>query len=276
MNLPTHPHLEVKHENRILWLSINQPDKMNAMRDDMLDVFCQIVDAIEENDDVHCVVVRGNGPCFSSGYDIGNANSSREKRGDSESNRRFFKRRYTFLDKVWMSPKPFIASVHSYCLAAASDLANTCDITIAADDAVFGYPAVRWGGHTHRLTYPWYMPFKKAKEMMFTGDRITAVEAERRGMVNKVVPRDKLEEATREMAERLLLTPLSGLIVNKISMNYAYNVQGYREAMQYSFQIAETNQWRPDRDDFWGKVQEKGVSAGLNHRDTKYGDRNKG
>jgi enoyl-CoA hydratase len=275
MSLPTHPHLELKHENRILWMSLNQPEKMNAMKDDMLDVFCQVVDAIENDDDVHVVVVRGNGPCFSSGYDIGKESSKRDKRTDSEASRRFFKRRYTFLEKVWRSPKPFIASVHSYCLAAASDLALTCDITIAADDATFGYPAVRWGGHTHRLTYPWYMPFKKAKEMMFTGDRINAVEAERRGMVNYVVPRAELEAKTKEMAERLLLTPLSGLIVNKISMNYAYNVQGYEQAMQYSFQIAETNQFRPRREDFWDRVEKDGVSAGLNYRDTKYGDRPK-
>jgi enoyl-CoA hydratase len=277
MTLPTHPHLEVVKEDRVLWISLNQPEKMNAMRDDMLDVFCQIVDAIENDDSVHVVVVRGNGRCFSSGYDISPTpqSASREGRSDSEANRRFFKRRYAFLDRIWNSPKPFVASVHSYCLAAASDLANTCDITIAADDAVFGYPAVRWGGHTHRLTYPWYMPFKKAKQMMFTGDRIDAHEAERRGMVNKVVPRAELDQATREMVARILLTPLSGLIVNKISMNYAYNVQGYQQAMQYSFQIAETNQWRPGREEFWGRVHDSGLKEGLDWRDGKYGDRKK-
>jgi enoyl-CoA hydratase/carnithine racemase len=273
MALPSHPQLELKLENRILWMSLNQPKKMNAMTDDMLQVFCQVVDAIENDDEVHVVVVRGNGPCFSSGYDISGSGDAQLRERDSESNRRFFKRRYAFLERVWMSPKPFIASVHSYCLAAASDLSNSCDITIASDDAVFGYPAVRWGGHTHRLTYPWYLPFKKAKEMMFTGDRITAVEAERYGMVNKVVPRDKLDQETREMAERLLLTPLSGLIVNKISMNYARNVQGFQQAMQYSFQMAETNLFR--KNDFFEQVTKEGLTKALGWRDNKYGDRDK-
>lgn len=271
MNLPTHEHLEVEHENRILYLSFNQPKKMNAFRDEMLQVFCEIVDEIENDDEVHAVVVRGKGPCFSSGYDITNEGRDQRNQTDAETNRRFFKRRYAFIDRVWRSPKPFIASVHSYCLASASDLANTCDITIAADDAVFGYPAVRWGGHTHRLTYPWHMPLKKAKELMFTGDRITADEAERMGMVNRVVPREKLEEETREFAERLLLTPLSGLIVNKASLNYTHNVQGYEQAMAYSFQMAETNLWR--KNEFFDKTKEEGLTKALNWRDGRYGDR---
>jgi enoyl-CoA hydratase/carnithine racemase len=106
---------------------------------------------------------------------------------------------------------------------------------------------------------------------MFTGDRITAAEAERYGMVNQVVPRDQLEQVTRETAERLLLTPLSGLIVNKISMNYSYNVRGFQQAMQYSFQMAETNLFR--RNEFFEKVEEGGLTGALNWRDTKYGDR---
>ena len=271
MTLPTHEHLELKHENNILWMSFNYPEKMNALGDDMLQVFCRIVDEIEDDDTVHAVVVRGNGPCFSSGYDISREGVTQRSQMDSETNRRFFKRRYAFIDRVWRSPKPFIASVHSYCLAAASDLANTCDITIAADDAVFGYPAVRWGGHTHRLTYAWHMPLKKAKELMFTGDRITAAEAERYGMVNRVVPRDKLEEETRAFAERLLLTPLSGLIVNKSSLNFAFNVQGYEQAMQYSFQSAETNLHR--KNEFFDKAAEVGLTDALNWRDSRYGDR---
>ena len=271
MNLPTHPHLETRHEDQVLWISLNNPAKMNCMRDDMLEVFCAIVDAIENDDTVSVVVVRGNGPCFSSGYDISKSTSTLRE-NNAEASRRFFTRRYAFIDRVWNSPKPFIASVHGYCLAAASDLANTCDVTIAADDAVFGYPAVRWGGHTHRLTYPWHMPFKKAKGLMLTGDRMDAIEAERVGMINKVVPRDRLEEETRAMAARMVMIPLSGLIVNKISMNYAFDSRGYQQAMQYSFQIAETNQWRKNKD-FWGKVENEGLGNALNWRDGKFGDR---
>ncbi|MFM9970154.1 MAG: enoyl-CoA hydratase/isomerase family protein [Burkholderiales bacterium] len=270
MNLPTHPHLQTRHEDQVLWISFNNTEKMNCLDDDMLDVFCAIVDAIENDDTVSVVVVRGNGPCFSSGYNISKSGES-NRPNYAEGSRRFFKRRYAYIDRVWNSPKPFIASVHSYCLAAASDLANTCDVTIASEDAVFGYPAVRWGGHTHRLTYPWHMPFKKAKELMLTGDRISAADAERYGMVNKVVPRDQLDAETKAMAARMAMIPLSGLIVNKQSMNYAQNVQGYQQAMAYSFQMAETNLWR--KIDFFDKVKDEGLGKALNWRDGKFGDR---
>jgi enoyl-CoA hydratase/carnithine racemase len=261
--------LLTQHEDQVLWVTLNRPDKLNCLRDDMLTVFCEIVDAIENEDSVSVVVIRGNGRCFSTGYDI----SPEVEKGRpqySEGSRRFFKRRYALIDRIWNSPKPFIASVHGYCLAAASDIANVCDITVASEDAEFGYPAVRWGGHTHRLTYPWHMPIKKAKELMLTGDRISAAEAERIGMVNKVVPRDKLDEETRAFAKRMCLIPLSGLIVNKISMNYAYNVQGYQQAVQYSFQIAETNLWRDEP--FFKKMREEGLNAALEWRDGKFKD----
>jgi enoyl-CoA hydratase len=270
MSFPTHELLELQQKDNVLWISLNNPTKMNCLRDDMLAVFCQIVDAVEDDDSVSVVIVRGNGPCFSSGYDISRSDG-RKRPDNAEASRRFYKRRYAFLDRVWHSSKPFIASVHSYCLAAGSDLANSCDITIASDDALFGYPAVRWGGHTHRLTYPWHMPIKKAKELMFTGDRITANEALQYGMVNRVVPRADLDRVTDELARKIALTPLSGLIVNKISLNYSQQAQGYREAMQYSFQIAETNMWR--KNDFVDKVLGEGLKSALDWRDTKYGDR---
>ncbi|HVV92179.1 MAG TPA: enoyl-CoA hydratase/isomerase family protein [Hyphomicrobiales bacterium] len=272
-NLPTHDHLAVEHEDEILWLTFNRPDKLNCLRDDMLTVACEIVDAIENDDSVRAVVISGAGRCFSTGYDI-SPEVEMNRPQYSEPSRRFFKRRYALIDRIWNSPKPFIASVHGYCLAAASDIANVCDITIASDDAEFGYPAVRWGGHTHRLTYPWHMPIKKAKELMFTGDRISAEEAHRIGMVNRVVPRDQLKEETRKFAKRICLIPQSGLAVNKISMNYAYNVQGYQQAMQYSFQIAETNLWRDEP--FFQKIREGGLNAALDWRDGKFKEKAEG
>jgi enoyl-CoA hydratase/carnithine racemase len=269
MNLPTHEHLQTHVEEKVLWITFNRPEKLNCLRDDMLTVCCDIVDAIENEDEVCVVVLRGAGKCFSTGYDV-SAEVEKGRPQYSEGSRRFFKRRYALIDRIWNSPKPFIASVHGYCLAAGSDIANVCDITIASDDAEFGYPAVRWGGHTHRLTYPWHMSLKKAKELLLTGDRIPAAEAERIGMVNKVVPRDQLEAETREFARRMCLIPLSGLIVNKISMNYSYNVRGYQQAMQYSFQIAETNLWRDEP--FFKKLREEGLNSALKWRDDKFKD----
>ena len=214
------------------------------------------------------IIFRGNGRCFSSGYDI-SPNVPRPK--NSEEARRWANRRYAYLDRIWAIPKPFIAQVHGYCLAGASDLANTCDLTVAADDATFGYPAIRWGGHTHRLTYAWSLPMKKAREMMFTGDSITAAEAMALGMINRVVPREELGAATEALAERIALTPLSGLITNKLSLNYADEVRGYRQSMAFTNQIANTNFFR-DFQEFRRLSDEMGLKAALQWRDGRFED----
>jgi enoyl-CoA hydratase/carnithine racemase len=99
---------------------------------------------------------------------------------------------------------------------------------------------------------------------------MTAAEAMHFGMVNRVVPNDKLEEETRKLAERIAMVPISGLVVNKISTNYAFDVRGYQQSMQYSFQIAETNLWRPN--DFFDKVNSEGLNTALRWRDDKYED----
>ena len=88
------------------------------------------------------------------------------------------------------------------------------------------------------------------------------------GMVNRVVPRDQLEAETRKLAERIALVPISGLVVNKISANYSFEVRGYSQSMQYSFQIAETNLWRENK--FFDKVKTEGLNSALSWRDDKF------
>jgi enoyl-CoA hydratase/carnithine racemase len=270
MALPTHPFLETQQEGQLLWITFNRPEKMNALLDDMLDALVGVFNAVENDDSVSVVIVRGKGRCFSSGYDIGPATEG-ARPNFAEGSRRFFRRRYAFIDRVWTFPKPVIACVHGYCLAGASDFANACDLTMASEDAVFGYPAVRWGGHTHRVTYAWHLPLKKAKELLFTGDRMTAAEAMHYGMVNRVVPLEQLEAETRSLALRIAMIPISGLVVNKTSVNYAFDVSGYSQSMQYSFQIAETNLWRENS--FFDKVKSEGLNSALSWRDDKFEDK---
>jgi enoyl-CoA hydratase len=265
MATTTHPHLLVEQTDKIYWITFNRPEKLNCFSDDMLDALVGLLDELEADDSVSVIVFRGNGRCFSTGYDI---NPDLPLPRNSEEARRWANRRYAYLDRIWAIPKPFIAQVHGYCLAGASDLANTCDLTVAADDATFGYPAIRWGGHTHRLTYAWSLPMKKAREMMFTGDSITAAEALALGMVNRVVPREELGAATEALAERIALTPLSGLITNKLSLNYADEVRGYRQSMAFTNQIANTNMFRDI--EFFEVAREQGLKAALDRRDRPF------
>lgn len=274
-----HPHLLVDERDSICRITFNRPEKLNCFTDEMLDALTAMLVEIEYDDNIKVVILKGSGRCFSTGYDIA-PKGMRPLYGDdggewdSDYARRWANRRYAYLDQVWALPKPVIAQVHGYCLAGASDLANTCDLTVASEDATFGYPALRWGGHTHRLTYAWNLPMKIAKQLMFTGDSLTAQQALHYGMINTVVPIEQLEAETESLAQRISMTALSGLIVNKISLNHTYELMGYRNSMTFTNQIANTNMFRKNQ--FHEISREQGLKAALDDRDTKFANSDSG
>jgi enoyl-CoA hydratase len=141
------------------------------------------------------VILRGAGRAFCAGYDLnedaaeGELDARHWHKGLADSVARMLE----FTD----CSKPTIAQVHSYCLAGGTDLMLACDLAIAADDAYFGYVDVRFGSGVVSMFLPWVVGVRQAKELLFTGeDRIPADEALRIGLVNRVVPRDDLDDAT--------------------------------------------------------------------------------
>jgi len=127
--------------------------------------------------------------------------------------------------------------VQGKCIAAGVMLACMCDLIVASDDASFQNPVLRMtGAAVELLVEPWEMPARKAKEFLLTASVLTAVEAERLGMVNQVVPRDDLEEAVREMAETIAKVPPATAQVVKRSINKTLDLQGQRDAYDYHFQ----------------------------------------
>ena len=129
-------------------------------------------------------------------------------------------------------PKPTIARVQGYCIMGGVILASACDLVIAADDAKFCDRTVRWGGaHVQYASLPWEIGFRKAKEYLFTGDWMTAAEAERLGFVNRVVPRARLEEETMALAQRIALQDPFALRLCKASLNQMQDEMGFRTAV---------------------------------------------
>jgi enoyl-CoA hydratase len=126
--------------------------------------------------------------------------------------------------------------VQGSCIAAGLMLACMCDLIVAADDAVFQNPVLRMtGAGVELLVEPWELGARKAKEFLLTGDKIDAQEAWRLGLVNKVVPRDQLETAVKEMAEKIALVPPTTAAVVKGSINQMLDLQGQRDAFRYHF-----------------------------------------
>jgi enoyl-CoA hydratase len=133
-------------------------------------------------------------------------------------------------------PKPTIAQVQGYCIMGGMMIASACDLIIASDDAQFADRAVKWGGaHVQYFSMPWDFGPRKTKEYLFTGDFISATDAEKAGFVNRVVAREKLEEETMALAQKIAERDPFALKLAKASVNEMQDAQGWRQAMEGAF-----------------------------------------
>jgi enoyl-CoA hydratase len=170
-------------------------------------------------------------------------------------------------------PKPVIASVHSYCLAGGTDLMLACDLAVAADDAFFGYVDVRFGSGVVSMFLPWVVGVRKAKELLFTGeDRIPADEALRIGLVNRVVPRGRLDDETLSLAEEIARNEPFVIQTTKRAVNRAWDVAGFRQALEANTELdtmIETADL-PARAEFRQITNERGLKEAIAWRDAKF------
>jgi enoyl-CoA hydratase/carnithine racemase len=163
--------------------------------------------------------------------------------------------------------------VHSYCLAGGTDLMLACDLAVVADDAYFGYVDVRFGSGVVSMFLPWVVGVRKAKELLFTGeDRIPADEALRIGLVNRVAPREKLDDETLALAEEIAKNEPFVVQTSKRAANRAWDVAGFRAAMAANTELdvmIETANL-PARDEFRRITQEQGLKAAIAWRDARF------
>lgn len=252
-------------------LTMNRPDSLNALNQKLVAAMSSALDEAAADDSVRVLVLRGAGRAFCAGYDLnedasgGTLDRDRWHEELSESTREMLR----FLDH----PKPVIASVHSFCLAGGTDLMLACDLAVAADDAYFGYVDVRFGSGVVSMFLPWIVGIRAAKELLFTGeDRVPAAEALRLGLVNRVVPRDDLDEATLRLAEEIAKNEPFVVQATKRAVNRALDVAGFREAMATNTEIdveIETANL-PARDEFRRITTEQGLKAAIAWRDAKF------
>ena len=226
----------------IVKITIDRPDVMNVISRKVYAELDAHLATAEEDSEIKVIVIAGSGDNFGAGHDIG----SEAMRGELDEYPRDFSRHgrvqamdrgvYWRMHDRWRNiGKPTIAMVQGYCIMGSWMLVSACDLTVAADDAKFADRSVRWGGANHEYpTQFWELGIKKAKEYLWTGDFIDASEALRLGLVNRVVPRDKLEEATLWLARRIALNSLYSLQVSKMSINQAADIMGQSAAVRAS------------------------------------------
>ncbi len=252
-------------------LTLNRPASLNALSAELMDALEVAFDAAAEDEDVRVVVLRGAGRAFCAGYDLNQDAEDGTK--DAAQWHQELDRDTKRLLRILELPKPVIASVHSYCLAGGTDLMLACDLAVAADDAVFGYVDIRFGSGVVSMFLPWVVGVRAAKELILTGeDRIPAAEALRIGLVNRVVPRHELEDATIALADEIARNEPFVVRTMKASINRVWQIAGFSAALDANTELdvmIETANL-PARDEFRRITQEEGLKAAIAWRDARY------
>ncbi len=193
-------HILFDVEGRIAYVTMNRPEKRNALSVAHMLELTECFQAIGEDRAIAVVILRGNGPAFCAGHDLA------ELVGRSpEFYRRVFDICTRLMDTIQSIPQPVIAQVHGMATAAGCQLVATCDLAVASEDARFATPGVKIGlfCSTPMVAVSRNLPRKKVMEMLLTGEPISAQEALLYGLVNRVVPREALEAETRALAEKI-------------------------------------------------------------------------
>ncbi|MGI5330176.1 enoyl-CoA hydratase [Actinomadura nitritigenes] len=230
---------EVK--DRVAVITLNRPEAANAQTMELLDDLDAAWSRAAGDDGVRVVVLKANGRHFSSGHDIKGGGPVPDKI-TLEHIYGVEARRYLEYTLRWRNvPKPSIAAVQGKCIAGGLMLCWPCDLIVAAENAQFSDPVVHMGiGGVEYHGHTWELGPRKAKEILFTGRPVTADEAEKVGMVNRVVPLDELEATAMELAGRIAQMHPFALRQAKRAVNQTLDVQGFYAAIQAVFDVHQT------------------------------------
>lgn len=217
-------------------LTLNRPERLNALDKDTLLEINQAMDMAEADDSIHAIVVHGAGKAFSSGFDL---KAQMEARPTGEKIwREILDLDFNTTMRFWNSPKPTIAAVHGACMAGAFEIALACDITIASSDAIFGEPELKFGAGIVTMLLPWMTGPKQAKDIIFSGqDRIDANAALRMGFVSRIVESGKHLDEALETARCIALVDPMVVMETKKALNDSYEIQGMQKALKNALDI---------------------------------------
>lgn len=224
-------------------ITLNRPGSANAQNTELIDALDAAFDRAEADDEIRVVVLAAEGKHFSAGHDLKEILAGDEtwaaRRATPEGKLEHEQVMYwDRLLRIRDFPKITIAAVQGACSAAGLMLACMCDLIIAADDARFSNPVLRMSGvGVELLVEPWELGARKAKEFLFLSETLSAEEAERLGLVNRVVARSELGAAAAAMATQAALVPAITARAVKDTINHTLDLQGQRESWKYHFMV---------------------------------------
>ena len=261
-------------DGRIGRITLNRPDVMNAIDDDLPGALSAAVAKADADPDVHVMVLAGNGPAFCAGYDLsyyaeqnGGGDITQEMPWDPIKDYAFMWRNTQHFMSLWHAMKPVICKVHGFAVAGGSDIALCADITIMGESAEIGYmPARVWGCPTTAM-WVYRLGAEKAKRMLFTGDKITGREAADMGLILKAVPDDRLDAEVEAMAERMASVPINQLAMQKMVINQAIESPGMANTQRLATIFDGIARHSPEGMNFKARVEAVGWKQAVAERD---------
>ena len=264
-------------DGRIARVTLNRPDKMNALSHALLVDYADALIEADEDPEIRVAIVKGAGRAFSAGYDVG-APRQRGKAPSSSSLTPFLDDR-AHLNFTWGKTRtpwdlaiPVLAQVHGYCVAGGNDVAGQCDIVIASEDAVIQQPQIRRLGLTATHMFPYKCGAQWSKMLMFTGDAISGKEAERLGIVARAVPADTLEEEVDKLAQRIALVDPTLLAMNKMAVNQVYDSMGLKNVFDAANALDTISHTSKASQDFYKTSREQGFKTALTENEKPFRD----
>jgi enoyl-CoA hydratase len=260
---------------RVATITLNRPERLNAINDEMPGEIRAAVQAANADEHVHVIVLQGAGAAFCAGYDLkryaeGDA-TNRYTQGlpwDPMRDYALMKRNTEDFMSLWRSHKPTICKVHGYAAAGGSDIALCCDLIVMADDAKIGYmPARVWGCPTTAM-WVYRLGPQRAKRMLFTGDLIDGRTAAEWGLALQSVPAIQLDATVTRLAERIAGVPKNQLMMHKLTINQAVDAMGLEQTQMFATVFDGITRHSPEGLWFKRYAEQYGFQAAAEWRDS--------
>ena len=267
--------VEYARRGRVATLTLNRPERLNAIDARMPAALSEAVARAEADDQVRVIVLGGAGRGFCSGYDLkvyaqaeGPNAGSQEMPWDPMLDYEMMRKNTRHFMSLWRASKPTIARVHGHAIAGGSDIALCCDFVIMAEDAQIGYPPARvWGCPTTAM-WVYRLGVEQAKRMLFTGDVVSGREAEQMGLILRAVPAEELDMAVELLAERMTGVPRTQLMLQKMMINQAIERQGLEQTQMIATLFDGIARHNPPGVAFKQRAEQVGFKQAVAERDS--------
>lgn len=268
------PTVLYERDGRIGRITLNRPQRLNAINDEMPRELRDAVVAANADDEVRVIVLSGAGRAFCSGYDLklyaetpGPNVGSQEMPWDPTLDYRMMSENTECFMSLWRSRKPVVCKVHGFAVAGGSDIALCCDLVLMAEEAQIGYPPARvWGCPTTAM-WVYRIGAERAKRMLLTGDLVSGTEAERMGLITKAVPAAELDAETDALVARMASVPLNQLVLQKLVINQAYENMGLATTQMLATFFDGIARHTPEGVAFKQRAEEVGFQQAVVERD---------